>query len=130
MDNLEPPMISTLELPAMRVDLAAYTNSLKDGAHQQQVWVRHEPSNLQDSFSDVVHFFFDDTSLAANPYASIGTILRDGAEAEAVAALTRRMDALLDQVGTGVPDEAYVQAAGWPEVMGLASRLGVLLNRP
>lgn len=112
----------------MRADLRAFTESLADEACQNQVWIERRPSAACDTFTDVVHFFYDDTKLAADPDQCVGWFLRAG-EAGAVRALTSALDALFEELGTEQPDEAYLRAPGWPRVVQRAKELAALLDR-
>lgn len=122
--------INSVRFPEMRANLHGFSESLSDEAYQQRVWIERQPSPIRDSFTDVVHFFYDDTTLAKNPDEWIGLILRDAAEVAAVKALTSAMDALFAELGTEQPDGVYVRASGWPQVVQLAKELIVRLERP
>lgn len=116
--------------PYMRLDLREYANSLRDQAHQKRVWIEQKPSQKQDSFTDVVHFFYDDTPLARDPEKCVGFFLRDASEVAAVKALTSAVDALFMEFGTEQPDEAYIRAPKWAQVVSRAEVLVTLLDRP
>lgn len=121
--------VGKVRYPYMRLDLREYAGSLCDEAHQKRVWVEHGPSEKQDTFTDVVHFFYDDAKLADDPHQCIGWFLRSAGEAGAVRALTSALDALFDELGTKQPDGVYLQAPGWPRVVLLAKELAALLDR-
>jgi hypothetical protein len=116
--------------PAMRANLQGYSESLADEAYQKRVWIEHQPSEVCDNLTDVVHFFYDDTTLASDPDKCVGWFLRDTSEVAAVRALTSAMDTLFAELGTEQPDEAYLRAPGWQQVVGRAKDLGALLDRP
>ncbi len=113
----------------MRANLHGFTESLSDEAYQKRVWVEHQPSATRDSFTDVVHFFYDDTTLAEDPDQWVGLILRDASEVDAVKALVSAMDLLFAQMGTEEPDDAYIRSADWPQVVMQARKLSVQLSR-
>lgn len=121
-------MTPTLKYPEMRLDLVAYTGSLRDRDHQRKVWVLHQSGGRQDSFMDVVHFFFDDTKLAEEPATCVGVFLRDQPEADAVDAVVGALDEVLDQVGPGKADADYLAAPGWDRVVTAATSLAHLLD--
>ena len=129
MADLEPPVKVSLQYPEMRRDLAAYTDSLRDDEYQRRVWLRREMGPQQDSFGDVVHFFYDDTKLADDPEACVGVFLHDGAEADAVKNLTCAIDAVFDEVGADADDDAYLRAREWPQVVQMAHQLANVLVR-
>jgi len=55
--------------------------------------------------------------------------LRNASEVAAVRALTSAVDALFAELGTEQPDEAYLLAPGWSQVMSRAKELVMLLDR-
>jgi len=122
------PSMTGVTYPYMRLDLREYADSLRDEAHQRLVWVSHLPSEKQDNFTDVVHFFYDDTSLASDPGRCVGVFLRDETEAAAVRALTSAIDALFAALGTEQPDDEYLRAPGWQLVVSRAKELVALLD--
>ena len=125
---MESPMKEVL-YPYMRLDLREYADSLRDEAHQKRVWIEHLPSEKQDNFTDVIHFFYDDTTLAAHPDKCVGLFLWDASEVAAVRALTSAVDALFAEFGTEQPDEAYLRAPEWSQVVSRAKELVMLLDR-
>lgn len=118
-----------LRYPEMRANLRAFTESLADEAYQKRVWIEHQPSAAYDTFTDVVHSFYDGTKLADDPDECVGWFLRSAAEAGAVRALTSALNALFDELGTEQPDGAYLRAPGWPRVVREAEAVAALLDR-
>ena len=118
--------MTALKYPEMRLDLVAYTDSLRDQDHQGNVWTLHRAGARQDSFMDVVHFFFDNTKLAEEPATCIGVFLYDQPEADAVDVLVDAMDDVLDQVGPGKADVDCLAAPGWGQIVGAAQGLARL----
>ena len=114
----------------MRANLHAFSQSLSDEAYQRRVWVDRERPASRDSFSDVVHFFYDDTTLAEHPDQWVGLILRDASEVAAVRVLTAAIDVLFGKLGTEEADEVYVHAPDWPQVVQSAGELVTQLERP
>lgn len=123
------PAMKPIWYPYMRADLRAFSESLADEAYQKRVWVERQPSKAQDNFTDVVHFFYDDTKLASYPDKCVGWFLRNASEVAAVRALTSAIDALFAELGTEQPDEAYLREPGWSEVVSRAKELVTLLDR-
>lgn len=113
----------------MRLDLREYANSLRDEAHQKRVWIERLPSEKQDNFTDVVHFFYDDTTLATHPDKCVGLFLWDTSEVAAVRALTSAVDALFAELGTEQSDADYLRAPEWRQVVSRAKELVMLLDR-
>ena len=103
---MEPALMGSLRYPEMRANLRAFTESLADQAYQKRIWIERQPSAAHDTFTDVVHFFYDDTRLADDPDGCVGWFLRDASEVGAVRALTSALDALFVELGTEQPDEA------------------------
>lgn len=126
---MERALMGLLRYPEMRANLRAFTESLADEAYQKRTWIEHQPSAAYDTFTDVVHFFYDDTKLADDPDQCVGWFLRNAAEAGAVRALLSALDALFDELGTEQPDEAYLRAPGWPRVVRRAGELVASLDR-
>ena len=125
---MESPVKKVL-YPYMRLDLREYADSLRDEAHQKRVWIEHLPSEKQDNFTDVIHFFYDDTTLASHPDKCVGLFLRNVSEVAAIMALTSAIDVLFAKLGTEQPDEAYLRAPEWPQVVSRARELVTLLDR-
>ena len=123
------PTVNSLQFPDMRANLHGFSESLSDEAYQKRVWIERQPSATRDSFTDVVHFFYDDTTLAEHPDQWVGLILRNVSEVRAVKALVSAMDALFAKLGTKEPDEAYLRSADWPRVVMLAGNLVAQLEQ-
>ena len=72
--------------------------------------------------TNAVHWLVDDTAWdSADPVASVGTILRDGAEAEVVRAVVVAVVAVSDRQGAAASDAAWFGDRGWCEVRQLAA---------
>lgn len=122
--------MSPIRFPDMRANLHGFSESLSDEAYQKRVWIDHQPSAVRDSFTDVVHFFYDDTTLAEHPDQWVGLVLRNASEVDAVKALASAMDSLFAKMGTEEPDEVYIRSADWPHIVTLARRLVAQLEQP
>lgn len=121
--------MNPIRFPDMRANLHGFSESLSDEAYQKRVWIEHQPSATCDSFTDVVHFLHNDTTLAEYPDQWVGLILRNASEVDAVKTLASAIDALFAKMGTEEPDEAYIRSADWPQVVTLARRLVAELER-
>jgi hypothetical protein len=80
------------------------------------------PPRQLDGFDCVVHFFFDDTSLADQPEAAIGLILKDERELVLVKELVAALDAVLENNDFGLTDEEYIATLEWKIVVEVAKR--------
>ena len=121
--------MNQIRFPDMRANLHGFSESLSDEAYQTRVWIEHQPSATCDSFTDVVHFFYDDTTLAEHPDQWIGLILRNASEVNAVKALVSAMDSLFAKMGTEAPDETYRRSGDWPQIVILARKLVAQLDQ-
>lgn len=65
------------------------------------------------------HFLFDDTDLAEKSHSEVGTILRDGDEAEAMDLLCQSLDAMLKRLGDRGTD-VFLRDDGWSSIENLA----------
>lgn len=70
---------------------------------------------------DELHWVLEFSGMLDDPWASVGTILKRGAEAAAVAALAEKVNELTGSVRNG-DDKDYYLDRRWPEVMRLANR--------
>ncbi|MEV6443013.1 hypothetical protein [Amycolatopsis sp. NPDC051716] len=72
--------------------------------------------------TNAVHWLVDDTSWdSEDPVASVGTILRDGAEAEVIRAVVAAVVLVSDRQGAAASDAAWFGDRGWCEVRRLAA---------
>jgi len=123
-----------VKFPQMREELLGTLTSLSEESYQQRVWIEHKlpaghtPKTFYDSFDLVVHFLFDDTHLADNPKKTIGSILKNSSEAEAIKTLTQKIDRVLQVVGNQGSDKDYISSAEWPEVIDAAKAALKVLN--
>ena len=120
--------VTKLKFPAMRVDLVAFVAILADEVHQQSAWIQGNRMSVWDNFDEIVHFFYDDTSLNSEPERYIGKILLNQAEAEFVKSLISALDNLFDSYGTNRSDEFYINSAQWKDITSRAQRLSALLT--
>lgn len=109
--------MTTIRFPEMRENLRAFSESLADVDYQKRVWVDHEMPPSRGTFTDMVHFFYDDTTSAENPERCVGVFLRDRSEAEAARKVVEALDAIFADLGTSQPDGEYVASSDWPQVV-------------
>lgn len=113
-----------MKYPGMRSELVRYLSALGDPKYQEECWVNNRcPEGVEhDELSLSVHFLFDDTSLSEDPARCIGVFLKNLDEAQAVQEVCRALDVVLDEVGPGRPDLAYISSTNWPRVVEAAQR--------
>lgn len=118
-----------VKYPDMRRMLIENIHILSDRQHQQRVWVQFDiDPNIVDNFDEVVHFFFDDTTLAEEPDALVGIILKNAEEAQVVKKVTKAIDHLLDTLGKKCPDEEYVSSPEWDAVVQAAREAKAIIT--
>ena len=95
---------------------------LSSETFQNVFWVEHnyDTNKYCYSFDEDIHFLFDDTELANDPYSCIGLILIDKKEAEVIENLTEQIDKILSLYGTNLLDEEYVSLPEWVNVLKYA----------
>ncbi|MBT2441831.1 hypothetical protein J7E93_17280 [Streptomyces sp. ISL-36] len=110
-----------VEFPEARIQVVSALRSLADKQHQIRVWrdgVR-EPNDAWDDLTMVVNMLFDDTRVLEDPVASVGQVLRNHAEAEALQGLANLLDSLIAQLGDS-PDSSYLESPSWPAIIEAA----------
>ncbi|MEU8418388.1 hypothetical protein AB0C24_36800 [Amycolatopsis japonica] len=106
-------------LSALRV-LAAEPPVL-DGAGRDTRWP---------DLTNAVHWLVDDTPWdMVDPATSIGTILRDGHEGDAIREVVAAVVAVSDRQGPQSSDAAWFGDSGWSEVRRLAAQALTCLKR-
>ncbi|MFE5586688.1 hypothetical protein [Kitasatospora sp. NPDC056531] len=115
-----------IALPNFRLHVVPAVVSLASPTWQREVWLD------RDQFEDldyIVHVLFDDFCDAREPARFLGGSLRTEEEVELMARLGTVYGAVQDAVGARSPDEAFLDAPGWPAVVAAAARLAhVMLN--
>ncbi|MEG3931670.1 MULTISPECIES: SCO4402 family protein [unclassified Microcoleus] len=113
-----------VKYPKMREELLETLRSLADREYQHKVWLERDypPEIKYDCFDEVVHFLYDDTVLAENPYLAIGAIIEDEKEARLMSAVCQAIDLVFEALGTGVSDEEYIKSCEWTKVVEAALR--------
>lgn len=111
--------MSDLRYPQMRLELIEYINALSDISYQNRVWVGGilEGPVVHDEFDYAIHFLYDDTSLASDPFSMIGEVLRNSMEAEKISTLIKAIDLVFDKYGTKLSDAEYLRKPEWEAVV-------------
>jgi hypothetical protein len=111
MEILEHTTINTtLQFPDMRINLCACLKSLSNNDYQQRVWVRGEPEQEVDDFTEVVNILYDDLGLSPSPHSRIGEILLNANEADYLKKLLSLLDRIFETHGLDLTDAAYRSA--------------------
>lgn len=87
--------------------------------------------NSRDSYHNmdfVIHFFFDDTCLAEDPFAAMGELVHSYDEALAIRLLVKALDKLLDRYKEPSYDWQYVAMREWDEVRRCAKVLHLIIT--
>jgi hypothetical protein len=115
--------------PHMREELIAGLRGLSDRGYQERVWVRGEQVDgvVHDEFDYVIHFIFDDTSLASDAASCIGWFLLDEQEADSIQELVQTLSSLFEIYGLDLADSEYMAVPQWERVIGAAKNTMVLL---
>ncbi|MEZ2320937.1 MAG: hypothetical protein ACBR15_18250 [Microcoleus sp.] len=113
-----------VKYPKMREELLETLRNLADRDYQDQVWVKRDyPLGIKyDCFDEAVHFLYDDTVLAENPYSAIGVIIENEKEARLISAVCQAIDLVFEALGTEVSDEEYITSSEWTRVVEAASQ--------
>jgi hypothetical protein len=113
--------MSTVELPAMRLQVRAALRALANPTYQSARWGLMEPGvNYYDDLSINVHVLYDDCEVLPEPSRTIGTVLYED-EVPAFRTLESSLGPLLEELGDS-PDETYLTDPRWPAVVRSAKR--------
>lgn len=120
-----------VKYPSMRQEIIDTLKILADVDYQRRAWVHRQfPSGIQyDDFDTAVHVLFDDSHLADAPEKAIGWILEDEVEVQAIRPVIQAVDNILNQLGTEISDEEYINSAQWGEVVKFASEALMVFDR-
>lgn len=112
-----------VNLPRQREELLHYLHALADPDYQQQVWLdkKFPDGIIYDSFDYAVNFLFDDTRLADAPELTLGEILENSEEIEAVRKVIAAIDVLLNTAGGNLTFAEYRQYPEWQDVITAAA---------
>lgn len=113
-----------IRFPHYRRHVVPAVLSLASPSWQREVWL--DPAEFE-NLDYVVHVLFDDFCDAHDPGGWLGASLRTTEEVELMAQLGRVYSAVQDEVGPTSPDEVFMAAAGWAQVMSVAARLAQVM---
>jgi len=121
-----------VEFPWMRAELLENLYDLSDRDFQRRIWIEHKypHENYYADFDMVIHYLYDDTQVATDPYDWIGAVLRDEREAEAMVPVGRAIDRLLDELGKDKTDKEYIESPLWDDVVRAARAAFAIIDRP
>lgn len=121
-----------VKYPAMRDELISAIESLSNAEYQKQAWVNHSfpPGVEYDEFDNAVHVLFDDLRLMEAPEGTLGTVVRNTEELEAVKQVTYAVDRVLRKLGDDLSDAEYIADPDWADVLQTASEALVVLLKP
>jgi hypothetical protein len=108
----------------MRKELISNLQSLSNWEYQKKCWILNEcPNGVEyDELDYAIHFLFDDTELASDSESTIGFILKDKIEAQAVKSVCDELDKIFDKYGLDKTDEEYISLVEWKTVIESASK--------
>ena len=109
--------------PGLRKELIFNIRSLADPIYQKRVWVDLELPVMpyEDNFDQAIHFLFDDMCLDTHIDQSMGVMLENAAEADAVQAVIEVLEIALENLPQNATDEHYINSIYWTDVIS-ASR--------
>ncbi|MER7669569.1 hypothetical protein ABTY61_14010 [Kitasatospora sp. NPDC096128] len=113
-----------IALPYFRLHVVPAVVALASPTWQREVWLDREQF---EDLDHVVHVLFDDFCDADEPERHLGLSLRTDEEVELMARLGAAYGAVQDTVGAQAPDEVFLDAPGWPDVVSAAARLAQVM---
>jgi hypothetical protein len=113
-----------MKFPEQRQELIETLQALSDRNYQESVWLKKEYSDrvIYDCLDYVIHFLFDDTSLADEPEKLIGYILANQEEVELIREVIKALDKLLSELGIDKTDAEYLSSILWNDVIKTAQK--------
>jgi hypothetical protein len=116
----------TVAYPDRRQDIL---NALDSLAAEPPPTLRGNADPRWPDLTNAVHWLIDDTWWDKfDPMQSIGTLLRNEAEARAVAAVVKAIDEVSARQGARAPDRDWFADEAWPIVRQLAAEAAGLLR--
>lgn len=80
--------------------------------------IRESKASLSDyDFDNMIHFFFDDTSLSRDSKKPIGYFLLNEKESALISDLINSIDDVFDKYGTSLSADVYVNLPEWDAVI-------------
>lgn len=114
----------------MHDEMLDYLKHLSDEKYQDRVWVGSERPHPMVMVDDIMHFFYDDTSLGEDADRCIGWFLRDAREAVYIRAVIEAMDVVWQKYGTALKGSEYVAVPEWQHVLATAKAAFVVVSEP
>jgi hypothetical protein len=122
-----------VKYPNMRDELIETLQDLSDVEYQRRTWVNHEfPEGIQfDCFDNSIHLLLGDMSLITNPERSLGSVVENEVELNAVRKVALAIDHMLKKLGNEATDAEYINDPEWSEVINTSSEaLRIIEGRP
>jgi hypothetical protein len=118
---MEQPM-SEIEFPWLRFQLVENLKALSDVDYQVREWINRSPEDNPefDEMDYIIHFLYDDTELAENPYDAVGSILLNKNEADTLKSLSTCLDNIFSKYGTDLNGPEYIKLPEWIHVVECA----------
>ncbi|MGW7786079.1 SCO4402 family protein [Streptomyces tricolor] len=113
-----------IELPVFRLHVVPAVLALASPSWQRDVWLR--PEEFED-LDYVVTVLFDDFCDADDPAPWLGKSLRTEDEVALMKELGEVYSTVQEEVGRGAPDEVYLDAPAWSNVIAVAGRLAQMM---
>lgn len=111
-----------LRFPSLRGELIDYLRGLSDACYQRCAWVGHKYSiGGYDELDYAIHFLYDDTKLAKDPGATLGSILKNREEVDCIKILIEKLDLIFFKYGLELTDGEYIEKPEWREVIRAAA---------
>ncbi|MEN4922755.1 hypothetical protein ABE485_29065 [Achromobacter spanius] len=127
MEELE---FNELRSPSMRRELIDYLRGLSDACYQHCAWVEHKyPIGGYDELDYAIHFLYDDTKLAKDPGATVGSILKNREEVDCIEILIEKLNLIFFKYGLGLTDGEYIEKPEWREVIQAAANAKSCLEK-
>lgn len=113
-----------IEFPVFRLHVVPAVLALASPSWQRDVWLR--PEELED-LDYVVTVLFDDFCNADDPAPWLGKSLRTEEEVALMKELGEVYTTVQEEVGGGAPDDVYLDAPAWGNVISVAGRLAQVM---
>ncbi len=112
-----------VKYPHVREQIIRTIRILSDADYQKRAWVDHDfpEGTVYDCFDYAVNVLFDDTSLADDPDSAVGVALISDEEVKAISAVVQAVDNILNELGTELSDEEYINHPSWKKVVEKAT---------
>ena len=120
-----------VNLPWKRTELLYYLDILASVEKQKRIWIDHifPEGVVYDCLDFAIHFLFDDTALADDPEVTIGDILVNMDEANAIREVIDAFKVVFAQHGTQKTDQEYLSSVEWHEVVRAAKAAFQILSK-